>query len=156
MTTRPAMRIGGGSHRRDHRAGAEDGHSGQHDLLAAEEVTDRPETQHQPGKCQGVTVHHPLQLADRGVEFALDVCENHRDDGVVQEGQEEDEEEGRESQRSGSGHSVVDVRAVLEGRGMHGVRPWVQPYPAEAILQPEGHSGPRQTLAAPGWRTFEA
>ena len=101
MTTRPAMRTSVvGSDRGDDRAGAEDGHAGQHHLLAAEEVADGAEAQHEAGEGQGIAVHHPLQLAHRGVQVALHVGQNDRDDGVVEEGQEEDEEEGRQSRRS--------------------------------------------------------
>ena len=55
------------------------------------------------GKGQGVAVDHPLQLADRGVQVALHVGQHHRHDGVVEEGQEEDEQQGRQGQRPRSG-----------------------------------------------------
>ncbi len=99
MTTRPAMRTSVvGSDGGDHRAGAEHRHAGQHDLLAPEEVADGAEAQHEAGEGQGVAVHHPLQLAHRGMQFALHIGQHHRDDRVVEEGQEEDEEEGRQGQ----------------------------------------------------------
>ena len=93
--------VGGGGDGGDDRAGAEHGHAEQDHLLAPEQVTDGPEAQHQAGEGQGVAVDHPLQLADRGVQVTLHIGQHHRHDGVVEEGQKEDEQERGQGQRSG-------------------------------------------------------
>ena len=91
--------VGGGGDGGDHRAGTEHGHSEQNHLLAPEQVADGAEAEHQTGEGQGVAVHHPLELAHRRVQVTLHICQHHGHDGVVEEGQKEDEQECGQSQR---------------------------------------------------------
>ena len=83
-------------HRGNDGAGTEDGDPHEHDPLAPEDVTEHPGHQHEAGKRQRIPVDHPLQRRDPGVEVALDVGQADTDDGVVQEGEEEDPAQGGE------------------------------------------------------------
>ena len=85
--------VGARRQRGDDRAAAEEDDPRQHDLLAAELVAERAEDQHEAGEDQGVTVDHPLQLADAGVKPHLHVGKGDADDGVVHEGQEQHEQQ---------------------------------------------------------------
>ena len=87
----------------------------EHHLLATEKVADGAETEHQAGERQGIAVHHPLQLADRGVQLALHVGEDNGDDGVVEKGQEKHEQERRQSRR------VRLADAIRAGHAFHAV-----------------------------------
>ena len=69
---------------------AEDGDAGEHDPLSTEDVTEHPRRQHEAGEGQCVPVDDPLQRRDAGVQVALDVGQPDADDGVVEEGEEED------------------------------------------------------------------
>ena len=80
-------------------AATEDGDADQHDPLAAEDVAEHPGDEHEAGECERVAVDHPLQRGDPGVQIALHVGQADADDGVVQEGEEEDSAQG--GQRKG-------------------------------------------------------
>ena len=100
MTTRPAMRTSVvGATAAITEPAQNTATPAEHHLLAPEQVADGAEAQHQAGEGQGVAVHHPLELAHRGVQVALHIGQHHRHDGVVEERQEEDEEKGRQGQR---------------------------------------------------------
>ncbi len=111
---------GGGGHRGHHRSHAEDAHPDQHQPLAAEQVTQRPANQHERGEGQGIPAHHPLELGDPGVEAGLDVGQGGADDGVVQEGQEQDgHQHGHGQVRPLGGQLLAGIRA--EARRIVGV-----------------------------------
>ena len=103
--------VGRRGDRGDDRPGAEDGHAGQHHLLAPEEVADGAEAQHEAGEGQGVAVHHPLQLAHRCMQVCLHIGEHHRHDGVVEKGQEENEQESGQGQRRSPAGPFAGLRA---------------------------------------------
>ena len=105
--------VAGGGH---HGAGAEHGDAGQHDLLAAEEVAERPAGQHEGGEGQRIAVDDPLQRGDAGMQAALDVGQADADDGVVEERQEEDGAEGGERQGLGGRAEAADLDGQA-GRG---------------------------------------
>ena len=98
------------------RTGAEDGDAGQHDLLAAEDVAQRPPGQHEGGEGQGVAVDDPLQRRDAGMQAALDVGQPDAHHGVVQEGQEQDQAERGQGRRLGPGPET----ALLDLQAGHG------------------------------------
>ena len=99
MTTRPDDKdVGCRGNGSDDRSRTKDDDPGQKNLLAPEEVADGAEAQHEAGESEGVTVYHPLQLTHRCVQTTLDVGQDDRDDGVVQECQEQNEEQSRQGQ----------------------------------------------------------
>ena len=102
------------------RTGAEDGDAGQHDLLAAEQVAQRPPGQHEGGERQGVAVDDPLQGGDAGMQAALDVGQPDADHGVVEEGQEQDGAERGQRQRLGprTQPALLDLQAGHGAVGM--------------------------------------
>ena len=101
--------------RRHDGATAEDGHPDEHDSLAAEDVAEHAGDQHEAGEGQRIAVDHPLQRGDAGVEIALDVGQADADDGVVEEGEEEDP--AQRGQRKGlGGRSEPALLDVEPGR----------------------------------------
>ena len=90
-----------GGERRHDRAGTEDRDAREHHLLPPEQVAERPAREHERGEREQVAVDDPLEAADADAERRLDVGERNADDRVVEEGDEEDRADGRESHPAG-------------------------------------------------------
>ena len=99
----------------DDRSDAEDGDAGEHDPLAAEQIAQHPRRQHEAGKGQGVAVDDPLQRGDARVQVALHVGQSDADDGVVEEGEEQDGAQG--GQRDDLGGRAETARLDVEALG---------------------------------------
>ena len=97
------------------RSEAEDCDAGEHDPLAAEEIAQHPRCQHERCEGQGVAVDDPLQRGDPRVQVALYVGQPDADDGVVEEGEEQDRTERRT--RDHLRHRAETARLDVEALG---------------------------------------
>ena len=143
MMTRPAISQSTLlASRRHDRATAEDGDPDEHDALAAEDVTEHPGDQHEAGERQRIPVDHPLQRGDPRVQVALDVGQADTDDGVVEEGEEEDPAQGGEREGLG-GRSEPTLLDVESGR--RALAPGEPSLPGSAARAPLERSDPGRT-----------
>ena len=103
-------------HGTQHGSGAEDPGPGQHDDLAAELVTDHPARQHHAREREGVGAHHPLQRGHPRVQGGLHAAQGDAHDRVVEERQEQQRAQHRESQGPPAAAGGRRSRGALRAR----------------------------------------